>query len=151
MKYIKYDGRNIEPLIELDKEAVEDFYDLIKDVYNRDDFYDIDKYYADGEFYLLLDDDDKVIGTCAYHIRDNNTVELKRLRIKKDLRGKGLGKGFIKFMEDRIKSKGFNIIVLNTSIVRENTLKFYEKVGFIRTGREPFGKIEIVYFIKELV
>ena len=150
MKYEKYNNHAVEPIIALDIEAVEDFYDLIKDVYTRKDLYDISHYYEDGEFYVLLDDGDQIIGTCAYRIKDTTTVELKRLRVKKDLRGKGLGKSFIKFMEDTIKAAGFKTIILNTSIMRESTLKFYEKMGYEVTGKKPYGGIELVYFKKEL-
>lgn len=150
MRYERYNGHLVEPLIELDKEAVEDFYELIKDVYTRKDFYDIDYYYRNGEFYLLIDDNENIIGTCAYVEKDPQTAELKRFRIKKDLRGKGLGKDFLAYMENKLKDKGFKTLVLNTSIMRESTLKFYEKMGFEVTDKEPFGDIQLVYFKKQL-
>ena len=150
MRYEKYNNHPVEPIVELDIEAVEDFYPLIKDVYSRNDLNDINHYYQNGEFYVLLGDDDQIIGTCAYLINDTTTVELKRLRIKKVLRGKGLGKKLILFIEDKIKEAGFKTIILNTSIMRESTLKFYEKMGFEVTGKKPYGGIELVYFKKEL-
>lgn len=150
MRYEKYNGHPVEPLIELDKEAVEDFYELIKDIYTRKDFYNIDYYYRNGEFYLLIDDNENIIGTCAYIMKDPQTAELKRFRIKKDLRGKGLGKNFLAYMENKLKDKGFKTLVLDTSIMRESTLKFYDKMGFEVTGKEPFGNIELVYFKKQL-
>ncbi len=150
MRYEKYNDHPIEPIIELDIEALEDFYPLIKDVYSRNDLYDISNYYENGEFYVLLDGDDQIIGTCAYLIKDPTTVELKRIRIKKNLRGNGLGTQLIFFLEDKIKAAGFKTIILNTSIMRESTLKFYEKMGFEVTGKEPYGGIELVYFKKEL-
>jgi|GEM_PF-892818 len=150
MRYEKYDGQLIEPLIELDTEAARDFYDLIKDVYSIDDFYDINNYYENGEFYLVFDDESNIIGTFAYEIKDPGVAELKRLRIKKELREQG-SRDILNFIETRMKSKGIRTLVLSTSITRESTRKFYAKMGFEEVDAKPFESVQLIFYKKNIV
>lgn len=148
----KYSNHSVERLLQIDTEAVEHFLHSVKGIYSQDDFHDIDNYYKDGEFFVALDEenDNHIIGTCAYLAVDDQTAELKRIRVAAEMRGRGYGGILLGFIEDKIREKGFKRIILRTSSTRPATHRFYEKNGYTRIGREDYGDIHMIIFEKDV-
>ena len=152
MNIEKYNiNHNLEEILSIDLEAVEDFKDKIKDAYNQSDIQNIRKYYFDknGSFFIGLISN-QIICMCGYIPIDKMSVELKRLRVLKNLRGNGYGSKMLSFIEKEIKTNGFSTIKFATASVRKDTLKFYKKHGYIITGNDKFGQLKTILFEKNL-
>lgn len=83
-------------------------------------------------------DGDKLMGVsglwfCTRHY-SGRSVELDHVFIDDAYRNKGLGTLFINWIENYVKSKGFQAIELNAYIDNEPSQKFYERDGFQKLG-----------------
>ena len=70
---------------------------------------------------------------CTRHY-SGRSVELDHVFIEDPYRNKGLGTQFINWMENYVKSKGYQAIELNAYIDNAPSQKFYEKDGFQKLG-----------------
>jgi len=57
-------------------------------------------------------------------------AQIEAVRIRKDQRGKGLGKQLFKWAIERAKSKNAHVLQLTTDKKRQNAIVFYEELGF---------------------
>ena len=64
----------------------------------------------------------------------NNELFLSKFYIVKEKRGTGLGKEGLKFICDRARTLGANSIKLTVNKYNTNSIKAYEKMGFINVG-----------------
>ncbi|MBT7851631.1 MAG: GNAT family N-acetyltransferase [Flavobacteriaceae bacterium] len=83
-------------------------------------------------------DANKLIGVsglwfCTRHY-SGRSVELDHVFIEDPYRNKGLGTQFINWIENYVKSKGYQVIELNAYIDNEPSQKFYERDGFQKLG-----------------
>ena len=83
-------------------------------------------------------DGDKLMGVsglwfCTRHY-SGRSVELDHVFIDDAYRNKGLGTQFINWIENYVKSKGYQAIELNAYIDNEPSQKFYERDGFQNLG-----------------
>ncbi len=148
----KYDeSDNIEEILKLDNQAVEDFLDKIEAKNRQVDLLDINKYYCkkNGEFFVGKVEG-KIVCTCGYVPNGSNTVELKRLRVIKNLRGSGYGSFMLNYIEKDIRSKGFSIIEFTTASSRETTISFYKNRGYKDVGKSKYDRLDTIDFKKEL-
>lgn len=63
-----------------------------------------------------------------------NELFLSKFYIIKEKRGTGLGKVGLKFIADRAKTLGANSIKLTVNKYNTNSIKAYEKMGFVNIG-----------------
>lgn len=77
-------------------------------------------------------DPDKILGLVGYLKKNNDTAELKRLSVRPDARGLGVGKALIKFLMKDAEANGFSRITLYTNNAQEKAIKLYTKLGFKR-------------------
>ena len=70
---------------------------------------------------------------CTRHY-SGRSVELDHVFIEDAYRNKGLGTQFINWIENYVKSKGYQVIELNAYIDNEPSQKFYERDGFKKLG-----------------
>lgn len=149
-KYSKI--HSLDEILFVDKQSIEDFFEDIKDVYSQDDLLDIDKNYTDNGGYMAVGIIvGEIVAMCGYLPGDDNSASLMRLRVRKDLRGRGYGKEILAYIEKIIRKKKFTSIKFSTAASRENTLHFYRKRGYMEINREMYGKIETVIFEKKLL
>lgn len=91
------------------------------DKYNTIDFLDtVVIYYIDKQ----------AVGCGAYIELKKDTVEIKRVFISNEFRGRGLSKIIISELEKWAKEKGYFNVVLETGIKQEAALSLYEKSGY---------------------
>ncbi|MGB3511095.1 MAG: GNAT family N-acetyltransferase [Microcoleaceae cyanobacterium] len=91
-----------------------------------------------GEFWVL-EQQEKMLGTAAYYPikRSNNAVEIRKMYLLPEVRGKGLGKFLLKELENRIKECNFTEIWVETATVLQEAVKLYESNGYqLTTGVE---------------
>lgn len=80
------------------------------------------------------------LAVCCGALRpfNNNKVELKRMYVRKQFRGKGFSKKLYCFLEKLAKEKGFNQIILETGAKQHEAIGLYKSLGF--TPIEKFGE-----------
>ena len=92
----------------------------------------IESQISDGyEYYLILNKKNPV-GYISIK-KDNDALFLSKLYVLKNLRGLGLGKMSMDFIENQAKTKGCNKIRLTVNKYNTNSIKVYEKIGFLKT------------------
>ena len=90
----------------------------------------IDDGYARGGFWVA-DLDGAVVGTVAIRPKEGTTCELKRLYVKKDARGHGVGRALYAHAEAFARSAGYDRIWLDSSRKFVEARRLYEKNGFV--------------------
>lgn len=93
----------------------------------------------DLDFFLVVCDDDKIIGYIFAEIKEINSphaYEIKNVGfidsifIKEEFRGMGIGNNLIHKASEWMKSKGMFICTLNVRYKNVKALELYEKIGF---------------------
>lgn len=107
------------------------------DVIRRyDEMHDLDDvrshYFDNGGTFLVLVDDEKVVGSGAIRRLNNDICELKRMWLLKEYRGRGLGMKMAQRLLDFAKNTGYKQVRLDLvdTQKQEQALKFYNKLGF---------------------
>ena len=116
-----------------------------------DDFDQIDEVYllSGGEF-LVGEVDGRLIAMGALKRTDAERVEMKRIRIHPSQQRKGYGQMIIHALQERAIALGYRLIHLDTTTIQIAAQKLFEKNGFIRVGKDRFGKFELLLYEKEL-
>ncbi len=104
----------------------------LPDNYSFSDIDDIGNCYIgqDGEF-VVLSREGRVIGFVGLLPIDSTRIELKRLYLVRDERGKGLGRYLLSMALNFSKEKGYRTIQLETSSKFKEAVALYEKNGFV--------------------
>lgn len=98
-------------------------------------------------FFVVKDSDsDKVLGTIALSKIDDNAVELKRLYVDPDSRGKGVAKLLLETVMNYAKENSYKKVILETYVRFEIAVAFYRKNEFKEVNRIN----EKIFFEKEI-
>lgn len=102
-------------------------YDSMSDIDNVQSHY----FDSNGTF-LVLFDENRVVGTGAIRKLDDETCELKRMWFLKEYRGKGNGLQMAQMLFDFAKQAGYKKVRLDLANEERQSqaLKFYKKLGF---------------------
>ena len=145
-------------IIEYKKEYKYDIRDLISSIY-RDEFEikvgedeilneDLYKYIKDGgSFLIAVDEDGNLLGTIGGRIINDETLEVKRMYVKKEYRGCGIAQELLNTLERFAEDNGFKYLVLGTYERMERAIGFYKKNLFILDDIET-EDVEERYFRK---
>ncbi len=90
------------------------------------------RFFNDNRHTWVAKDDDKIVGFCAAAKEENNG-RIQAIYLLPTYQGKGLGR---KLMEAALNwlNKDQDIYI-NVATYNDKAIKFYEKFGFIKTGR----------------
>lgn len=83
-----------------------------------------------GKFWVAFDDTDNIIGTIALVKHNKTEVELKKLYVRSDYRGKGLSRELYSKVIETTKEEKYKRIFLSTYDKLDVAVKFYLKRGF---------------------
>jgi len=101
-------------------------------------------------FVVLVFDEDLPIGCGSFVEYSNDTVELKNLYVKKSYRNQGLGSIIVKKLEEEIKNREYNFIILETNIHMPIAISFYSKLGYnLIENYPPFSDNDICICMKK--
>jgi GNAT superfamily N-acetyltransferase len=151
MRLIRYQPEYREPMLALHRSAIagltlgmgqqEDEADLmaIEQVYLR----------SGGEFLIGLLDD-RLMAMGGVQRLSDTAAELRRMRIDRELQGKGYGTRLLGELERIAFHAGIRTLCLETAQSRPLTLEFYRKHGYQEMGRGTYGAVETVRFTKTL-
>ncbi len=73
---------------------------------------------------------DKAVGCCCFKAFENKTVEVKRMYLDTDYRGKGIAQKMLSEIESWAKEKGFSDTVLETGYKMIEAIHLYKKMGY---------------------
>jgi len=94
------------------------------------DLDDLENFYAQGAFDVLVTADGDIIGTVGLAPMGEGKVELRKMYLKPSARGRGYGKRLLSHAIGRAKELGFSRIELQTARVLEEAIGLYAKYGF---------------------
>jgi putative acetyltransferase len=101
---------------------------------------------VNGEFWVV-ERQGQIVGTAAYYpiARGNQAVEIRKMYLLPEIRGKGLGKYLLEQLEDAIALKGFQEIWLETASILKEAVILYENSGYLRTTGVETQRCDRVY------
>jgi ribosomal protein S18 acetylase RimI-like enzyme len=90
---------------------------------------------ADGyEYYLIVYQSQNAGYAAVVADMDASSLLLSKIYVEKSLRGHGLGKKALEFIEDLCRQRGIGTIWLTVNKNNAASIAWYERVGFINAG-----------------
>ena len=74
--------------------------------------------------------DNKMVGCGCFKKIDQDTVEIKRMFVRKDYRGQGISKTILVELETWAQEYGFKYVILETGNKQPEAIGLYEKSGY---------------------
>lgn len=81
-------------------------------------------------FVIAYDEDGEAIGCGGIQPINENIAELKRMYAK--VKSKGIGSEILLYLEIEAQKLGYSILWLETRLINERAISFYEKRGYYR-------------------
>ena len=107
-------------------------------------------YLADGSTFWLLEDGDRLVGMTAVRRIDEQTAEIKRMRVAIELRRQGLGQRLLSAAESFCREQRYRRIVLDTSDEQVAAIALYEKNDYRMVDRRTIRGVTVLYLAKDL-
>jgi GNAT superfamily N-acetyltransferase len=151
MRLIRYRDDHREPMLALHRRALVGIPLGMSQEEDEADLMAIDQVYllGGGEF-LLGFIDERLVAMGGFKRLSETTAELKRMRVERELQGKGYGTQLLRELERLAFESGVRTLRLDTARRRPLTLEFYRKHGYQETGRGFYGDVETIQFSKTL-
>ncbi len=73
------------------------------------------------------------VGCGAFKLFEETVVEIKRMYVQPQHRGKGVAAQILQELEEWAKQEGFTACVLETGLNQPEAIRLYEKTGYVRT------------------
>jgi len=102
-----------------------------------------------GEFLVGLQDN-KVVCMGAFKKIDDETAEIKRIRIEREYQGRGIGGILLSELEKSARAKGYRRVVLDTTSRQVPAQKLFSRSGYVETVRRQYKEMELIYYTKIL-
>lgn len=150
-RLVPFTSQHSESMLALHRSAMDGFDTGINSHDEEADLRAVDEIYLlnGGEFLIGLLDE-TVIAMGGFKPLSDTTAELKRMRIRSDLQGKGYGAQLLRELEARALKRGFCELCLETAKARPLTLAFYQKHDYEKIGEGFYGAVQTVKFAKQL-
>ena len=152
MRLIRYQPEYQEPMLVLHRSAIEGFALGMSQQEDEADLTAVQEVYLrNGGEFLLGFIGERLIAMGGYTWLSPGVAELRRMRIARDLQGRGYGTLLLHELERRALESGAHTLRLETARRRPLTLDFYRKHGYRESGQSVYGSVETVQFGKTLV
>jgi GNAT superfamily N-acetyltransferase len=109
------------------------------------DLVDIADSYSQGLF-LVARCEGRLVGTGAFKLHSDDTVEIVRMSVDKDCRRLGVGRLILESLCEAAKQRGFKRVILETTGTWDEVIAFYLGRGFTITHQKDGD----VYFERQL-
>ena len=108
-------------------------YGLKPDPSNTDrDLDDLEAHYhQNGGYFAVLEADGVVIGSYGIYRFSAGECELRKMYLRPEFRGRGLGKLLLEHALKRAEDLGFEVVCLETASVLKEAIALYLKYGFV--------------------
>jgi GNAT superfamily N-acetyltransferase len=93
---------------------------------------------AAGGYFAAARVHDTLVGCGAFRPLDGSTVEIKRMFVLPDHRGRGVARAILAALESEARRRGFARAILETGNRQSEAIALYHACGYARI--EPFGQ-----------
>ncbi len=139
-RIIEFEDKYQNQIVELILKIQNDEYNIDLGIDEQMDLMNIKSEYMSngGNFWIFIDDEDKVIGTIALQKLSDSVAVLKKFFVDSRFRGRtyGVGADLYASLFSFAKKAGFKQIILDTPAVATRSHSFYRKVGFKLIDKE---------------
>jgi GNAT superfamily N-acetyltransferase len=151
MRLIRYRDDHREPMLALHRSALVGIPLGMSQQEDEADLMAIEQVYllGGGEF-LLGFINERLVAMGGFKRLSDTSAELRRMRIERELQGRGYGTQLLRELERLALQSGIRALRLDAARRRPLTLEFYRKHGYQETGRGFYGEVETVQFSKTL-
>lgn len=121
-------------------ELIEELDDVLEPLYPSESRhgFSIEKLIQDNVAFFVVREDGKPAGCGGVKLFGTEYGEVKRMYVRPEFRGAGLGRKMLRHLDDYARKKGVPILRLETGIYQSEAIALYERYGFERVG--PFGE-----------
>ncbi|MBE9113846.1 GNAT family N-acetyltransferase [Nodosilinea sp. LEGE 07298] len=104
-------------------------------------------YWETGGEFWVVEVDEVLVGTAGYRptSRGLSAVELRKMYLRPQARGQGLGRYLLSTMESAIQQRGFEEIWLETASVLKEAVGLYEASGYKPASGVETARCDRVY------
>ena len=114
--------------------------------------YSVDKLLREGVTFFVTRKDDTPAGCGALKLFGTDYGEVKRMFVRPEFRGLGLGKLMLDRLSQYAQERQVTVLRLETGMYQTDAIRLYERYGFERRG--PFGEYKVdplsIYLEKKL-
>lgn len=106
-----------------------------------DELFGLPASYADagGAFWVAVDDDGSLLGTCGIQPVAPETFELRKMYVHPRARGRGAGRLLLERALTAAREAGARRVVLDTLHEMDAAVRLYERAGFVRDDDQIRG------------
>ena len=117
-----------------------------------DDLDEIENVYLDrgGEF-LVGVLDGEVVAMGALMRISQQRAELKRMRVRPGLQGRGYGQAMLDALHRRASELGYSKLRLDTTVQQRAAQRLYLKNGYSEAGRGVVGPFDCIFYEREIL
>ena len=148
-----YEPRDRERVFELHTEGLRDTYSALPvvDPVWDEDLRNVEAVYlGEGSHFWVVEEEGQVIGMVAVRRMDDDTAELRRMRVAGSRRRQGLGQRLLELAEEFCRREGYRGIGLNTTDRQAAARRMYEKNGYVMEAAMPISPLTLFFYRKEL-
>jgi putative acetyltransferase len=111
-----------------------------------------DSYWAKGGEFWVIESQGRLVGTAGYYPvnRGENAVEIRKMYLIPEARGKGLGRYLLQSLEKAIIAKGYTHAWIQTASALKEAVQLYERNGYERTTGVDTDRCDRIY-VKNLL
>jgi len=149
MRLIRYHDDYREPMLALHRSALVGIPLGMSQQEDEAELMAVEQVYllGGGEF-LLGFVNERLVAMGGFKRLSDTSAELRRMRIERELQGRGYGTRLLRELERLAFQSGIRTLRLAAARRRPLTLEFYRKHGYQETGRGFYGEVETVQFSK---
>ena len=127
----KYVVCGVAQRIFLPQNTPQEFYDILEEEKELQDMDDYQRVYENnhGQFLVVIDQE-KVVGTGALKKLDQDMAEIKRLWLLEEYHGRRIGYQVMMKLLDFARENHYKWVRLQTSQIQTRAIEFYKKLGF---------------------
>lgn len=123
-------------------------YGLVPDIGGTDvDLTNLEEFYIKrgGIFEVFVAADERIVGTVGLYPIDDETIELRKMYLRPEVRGKGLGRETLARMVEKSRELGFRRLYLETASILKEAVGLYEKFGFRPTCEMHTPRCDVAF------
>jgi putative acetyltransferase len=101
------------------------------------DLADLEANYLDrGGAFWVVESPSGVVGCAGLYPVDHETMELRKMYLLPEARGRGLGRRLLRSLVAEARARGAKRVVLETASVLREAIELYRSMGFVPVERE---------------
>jgi len=111
----------------------QEFSDILEEEKELKDVDDYQRAYVENRgLFLVVMDENKLVGTGAIKKYDEKIAELKRIWLLEEYHGQKIGYQVVMRLLDFARANGYERVWLQTSTKQERAIRFYTRFGFYK-------------------